>query len=729
MEKSLKLYFILMFVVFASILRASTEPLVIIKGKLDSDDLAPEEKETLLSEIIKSYITVNLDSALYYSDVYRLEFIDNKSNSKKKYECKYYSLLSNIYKEQRNPILFAEQSKRSLECYESGRDSKNIAKSNIDVGLAYAYEEKLGEAIKHFMKGRELYLSLNDSLNAVECSMQIALINLMQGEKDKGLESYFEVLNYYEKIGHFNKLGKLCNKIGLVYLDLNKNSDALHYFQKGLAYTESNGDLKVTSEILINLVGCYKERSEHQTALGYIKKGLIIAKEINSIEDQANFYYQLASTKHKLQKNYEALDAINQATLLHKELNDIDGLAKSLVLKSHILLDLSSYNEAHKCCKECYEISKKTETLNIQKTALDCISRTANALKSYREAYQYQKEYIKVSDSLQVINSKEIMSATDKRNQYQKEKAILEQQNLLNEALLEGEKTNTKLFALLSFISLLGLGFLGFSFLSGKRYTKRIKEKNKLIESNNNELSKLNVDLAQANSKLNNFTSVAAHDLKSPIRTIASYSQLLMIRNKDRFESKDLEMLNFVSQNAKQLTGMIDDLLAFSRINEDLGPAEVVNINEVLQIVTNNLGSVINEENVSIAVEGDLQEVKAHRNLLTQLFQNLISNGIKFKKENTPPVLTIRIEEQNDDTITYSVRDNGIGINPDHHDKIFTIFQRLHTKDEFEGSGIGLATCKGILDYYHMNIWLESEVGVGTKFSFNLPKVKAGQAI
>jgi len=724
MEKSLKLYYIFLFLVFASALRASTEPLVIIKGKLDSEDLAPVEKETILSEIIKSYITVNLDSALYYSDFYRQEFIDNRTYTKKNYECKYYSLLSNIYKEQRNLILFSEQSKRALGCYNSGRDTKNIAKSNVDVGLAYAYEEKLSEAIKHFVLGRKLYLSLNDSLNAVECSMQIAAINLMQGERDKGLESYFEVLNYYEKIGHFNKLGKLCNKIGLVYLDLNKNSDALHYFQKGLAYTESNGDLKVTSEILINLVGCYKERSEHQTSMGYINKGLAISKQINSTQDQANFYYELASTKHKLQKNYEALDAINQATLMLKELNDIDGLAKSLVLKSHILLDLSSYNEAHKCCKECYEISKKTETLNIQKTALDCISRTANALKSYREAYQYQKEYIKVSDSLQVINSKEIMSATEKRNQYQKEKAILEQQNILNEALLKGEKTNTKLFALLSFISLLGLGFLGFSFLSGKRYTKRIKEKNKLIESNNIELSKLNVDLAQANSKLNNFTSVAAHDLKSPIRTIASYSQLLMIRNKDRFESKDLEMLNFVSQNAKQLTGMIDDLLAFSRINEDLGPAEVVNINEVLQIVTNNLGSIINEENVSIAVEGSLLEVKAHKNLLTQLFQNLISNGIKFKKENIPPRLTIKIEDQNDDTITYSVQDNGIGINPDYHDKIFTIFQRLHTKDEFEGSGIGLATCKGILDYYHMYIWLESEVGVGTKFSFTLPKVK-----
>ena len=101
------------------------------------------------------------------------------------------------------------------------------------------------------------------------------------------------------------------------------------------------------------------------------------------------------------------------------------------------------------------------------------------------------------------------------------------------------------------------------------------------------------------------------------------------------------------------------------------------------------------------------------------------SNGIKFRKENIPPKLTVKVEEYNDTTITYSVQDNGIGINPDYHDKIFTIFQRLHKKDEFEGSGIGLATCKSILDYYHMQIWLESEVGKGTKFLFTLPRESA----
>lgn len=677
-------------------------------------------KEQYLSKIIDSYISTDIDSALFYSDIYRTTFVEDFEETP--YQCKYYNILSRIYREQHNLVLFQEQSKRALDCYITKDNVPSIASSHVDLGIAYAYQGKIREATIQFSKGKAIFLDLQDSLQAAKCAMHLATTSLMQGEKDTGLESYFEVLNYYEKIGYDEELGKLCNNIGLVYLGLNKTSDALHYFQKGLAYSEKSDDKFITAQVLVNIAGCHKENKEYQIALGYLHKGLKIAEEINSLHTQAMFFYEMAATKNKLGKNYEALDAANSAIVMWKEMNHVDEIAKSLVLKSHILMDLSSYHEAHSSCKECYEISKKTQTLDVQKTALDCISRTANALKIYREAYQYQKEYIMVSDSLQAINSKEKIAATEKRNQYQKEKAVLEQKNLLNEALLREEKNNTKIFALLSFISLLGFGLLGFIYLSGKKYTKQMKEKNKVIEKTNLELSKLNKDLETANSKLNNFTSVAAHDLKSPIRTIASYSQLLMMRNKDKFEEKDLEMLGFVSQNSKQLTEMIDDLLAFSKVNDDLGPAEVVNVNEVVQIVQNNLGAKISEENVTIAIEGDLKEVKAHKNLLTQLFQNLISNGIKFKKPDTLSKIIIRKEEVSDDTITYSISDNGIGIEASHFDKIFTIFQRLHNKDSFEGSGIGLATCKSIVDYYGQKIWLDSKVGHGTSFFFTLPK-------
>ena len=687
------------------------------KKFLEATDL--NEKEKLLRNIIESYTQINLDSALYYSDIYRKEFIDVDNPIT---ECNYFSLLSSIYKKQHNLILYQEQANRAMECYKSIDSKENTAKAHLELGIAFGYQGKIAEAKTSFEEAKDIFLEIPDSLMAAECSMHLGTTNIMKGERVEGLASYQEVLAYYEKIGYEDELSKLCNNIGLVHKDLYKNAEALHYFQKALAYAEKTEDKFIATQVLANIASCYTGNSEYNIALGYLDKGLLLSEEIESQYSKAIFYYEVASAKNKLGRNYEALDAINNSLVIVKEMNNVDQIARGLVKKSEILLALSNYSQAHNACKECYEISKRTQTLKIQKIALDCITKTANSLKIYKEAFEYQQEYIAVSDSLKVINDADKFAILEKETNYQREKAVLEQKNLLNEALLREEKNNTKIFALLSTLSLLGFALLGFIFMSNKRYTSRIKEKTVIIKKSNEELNKVNKDLENANTKLNNFTSVAAHDLKSPLRTMASYSQLLLMRNKGKFEEKDAEMLAFVSDNARRLTSMIDDLLTFSKINEDLGPTETIKTNDVVNVVLKNLESVIQEQKAQVNVIGNLGTVQAHTNLLTQLFQNLIANGIKFKQEHKLPAITIAKHAETEETMTYMVADNGIGISKEYHDKIFTIFQRLHKADDFEGSGIGLSTCKSIVDYYDQDIWLESEVNKGTKFFFTLPK-------
>ena len=698
------------------------------------------EKIPLLEDLVEKYILVDVDSALYYSDV--LQSVISETNSS---ECNYYSLLGKIYKAQHNLILFEEQSLMALKCYEGESNHTAVAESRMELGIAKAYQGEIKEAHQLFDTSRELFFEQGDSLKAIKCSMHMGSLHMMLNERANGLEKYFEALEYFERKDDIEQLAKLSNNIGLAYssfvtVDHNQEeaelSDedksyldkALKFYQNSLIYSEMGEQkeaynlLFLKSQSMANIASVYSRQDEYDIALGYLTKGLKLSKEIKSEYSVAIFNHDIAFAKNKIGKNYEALDAVNTSIPLFEKMNARDQVVRNYRLKADILMELSQYQAAHEACKRCYELSTGTQTPDVKKRALGCITRTSNALKLYKDAYLFQQQYIQVNDSIQMRNNKTRLKEEREKNKLESEQSLLVQKNKMNEILLKKEKANSRLYGMMSFLSIIGLSLLGLMLFQNRRNTTRIKEKNQEIESTLNELSKVNKDLGLVNEKLNNFTSVAAHDLKSPLRTISTYSQLLNMRNKETLKEKDQEMLHFVSSSSKQLSGMIDDLLAFSKLDKDLGVTQDVNIIDVVNLVKQNLQTSIQENNVTINVPYQLYTVKAHQNLLVQLFQNLISNGIKFKKEGQPVTIDIKTHEITNNKVTYSISDNGIGINPQHFDKIFTIFKRLNAPNLYEGSGIGLATCKGILDHYGQKIWVESEVGKGTTFYFTLAK-------
>ncbi len=738
-----KLYIIIPLVLWAIVAVAETPVIDSLKYRLDKSEIEIDERITSLENLIESYISVDQDSALYYSDILKQE-----TSSHNKSQCNYFQLLGKIYKQQHNLRLLQEQSYKALECYESEDNKIAAAKARTELGIAYAYQGKIKEASKMFNESRLLFFQQGDSLSAIDCSMHLGSLHMMQNEKAKGLEKYSEALKYYENTKNYSQLAKICFNIGTAYNSFQNSlmsnevqsdkkhlEQALEYFQKGLGYCKkidkdghSNSKF-LESQLLGSVAQVYTHMEEYDIALGYFAKALQLSEDIKNDRGIAEIHYDIAYTKYKLSQNYEALDAIHLATPIFERLHYVDMIVRSKKLEADILIGLSQYQKAHNICKECYAISKKTETLDVKKDALKCITKTSNALKIYRDAYIFQQEYIAVNDSMQAMTNKENLAFQRKKDEIEKDNALLLQKNELTELLLKKERSNSRIYSLVSILSILGLGLLGFIYVLRGRHTKRIKEKTLEIKNANKELSKLNAefsllnkDMEITNQKLNNFTSVAAHDLKSPLRTISTYSQLLTMRNKDKLGEKDQEMLNFVSDSSKQLSGMIDDLLAFSKIDQDLGPAQVVSIAEVIDTVKNNLASVIQEESVSIEVPENLYQVKAHKNLLSQLFQNLIANGIKFRKKDDLSVIKINTVDISKDTITYSISDNGIGIEKQYFDRIFTIFKRLNGNSDYAGSGIGLATCKSIVEYYGHKIWLKSEVGKGTSFFFTLPR-------
>lgn len=243
----------------------------------------------------------------------------------------------------------------------------------------------------------------------------------------------------------------------------------------------------------------------------------------------------------------------------------------------------------------------------------------------------------------------------------------------------------------------------------------------KTMESNlkiaNDNLKRSMLELKRSNSELEQFAYVASHDLQEPLRMVASYTELLARRYKDKLDDNANDFIHYAVDGARRMQTLINDLLQFSRVGTRARPFSKTDCRLVVDIVLKNLDELIHETNTQFII-GDLPVINADESQLIQLFQNLIHNAIKFHDTHTPEI-TITAKKQ-DNNWLFAVKDNGIGIDPAYKDRIFMIFQRLHTRDEYPGSGIGLAICKKIVERHNGTIWFDSEPKQGTTFYFTI---------
>ena len=246
--------------------------------------------------------------------------------------------------------------------------------------------------------------------------------------------------------------------------------------------------------------------------------------------------------------------------------------------------------------------------------------------------------------------------------------------------------------------------------------TEVITERKKAQES----LKRLNQDLSRSNRELEQFAYVASHDLQEPLRAISSYTQLLSKKYQSKLDAQADKYIHYIVDGATNMQQLIKDLLSFSRVGTHGKELAVTDCEVVLNRVLDNLKVAIIESDAIVTYDS-LPIVMGDDIQLSQLLQNLIGNAIKFRSQEVP-IVHISAELKAKEWIV-SVRDNGIGIEPEYFERIFTIFQRLHTRREYPGTGIGLAVCKKIVERHGGKIWVESELGVGTIFYFSIPQL------
>jgi PAS domain S-box-containing protein len=245
---------------------------------------------------------------------------------------------------------------------------------------------------------------------------------------------------------------------------------------------------------------------------------------------------------------------------------------------------------------------------------------------------------------------------------------------------------------------------------------------NEMLRMEMEERRKLDAELRRSNENLERFAYVASHDLREPLRTISSYSELLARRYKGKLDRDADDFIGFILDGSERMQSLISDILTYSRVGSGGRVREEVDCGAVLEGVTKSLAQEIRESR-AVITSGTLPTIVGNENSFVQLFQNLMDNAIKFRGGD-PPRIHVGAE-RSDAGWEFSVSDNGIGIDPAQYDRIFMIFQRLHERGKYPGTGVGLAICRKIVENLGGKIWVESEPGKGATFRFTVPEMRA----
>lgn len=251
----------------------------------------------------------------------------------------------------------------------------------------------------------------------------------------------------------------------------------------------------------------------------------------------------------------------------------------------------------------------------------------------------------------------------------------------------------------------------------------RVTERTLQLEQRSSELEERSAQLEKTNQQLESFSYSVSHDLRAPLRAISGFSQILARRHRDELSEEGRHFLDNIVEASAHMGRLIDDLLSYSRLGRKAIVLKPVALGQILHNISNTLQSRIVESKASLLIPDDLPAVTGDQTLLTQIFTNLIDNALTYRKPEIPAQVSVKWRDAGDGHVVISVSDNGIGIAAEHFEKIFSVFQRLHSQDEYQGTGIGLAVVQKSVGMLDGKVSLESSPGSGSTFHVQLPAV------
>ncbi len=575
-----------------------------------------------------------------------------------------------------------------------------VAKAYNTRGTAYWHKSNYTGSIESHEQALQIWQSLSDNKGIGRSFIGIGNANLRKGDFHKALKHLQSALPHFEEADYAEGIASIYNNIGVIYKNWGDYEKAAMYYHKALEIKEKSEAPKGSIANSYNNIGIlYVFQENYPKALEYIQIAEKINRESNNINALADNYNNIALIHNREGRNDEALNYLNESLKMKRELGDKTGMTVSYREIGEVHKQQGKYDEALKNYLEALKIREEIDSRNGIGFFCNRIGETLMLIGKFDEAISYLKRGLKINLEIGskafAKESYQYLSKTYAfKGNYEKAYQHLSQYINVKDELFSEERTKT----------------------INEIQTKYEAEKKDL------EIEKLNMEqqhLIDINNELELFAGKAAHDLKEPLRMMSSYSGLLNMRYAENLDEDGREYVDIIQSAAKRMSNLLNGLLEYARSGAANVRKEDIDLNDILSHVEHNLQLTIEETGAQILYD-TLPEVLATPSSMLQLFQNIIANGIKFRKKDIVPTIKINYEKQSSDYL-FSIADNGIGIPDEQKEQVFEIFRRLNSRKYYSGSGIGLATCKKIIEGLGGNIWLESTHGVGTTFYFTIP--------
>ncbi len=555
---------------------------------------------------------------------------------------------------------------------------------------------------------------LNSSYN------DIASIYAKTGRPDEALVILQKLADRYKEAGDLGAISISYLNMALLLKENKNNAEARRYFLQALDATEKSNQDMLKSAVHLEIAGMYYSEGNIEDAKQNYSQAFDIADKSEDIWVSALSTLGLSSINLDTGNKELALAQAREAVKLTEQIGDNSALVSAKSKLAEILNKIEKYEESLRINFFIVELAEKNNLVSERLHAYLDLSKTYQQIEDYENAFLFSEKYHALQDS--TFSKEKAKNILDLEKKYQsdlkdKENTVLKLQQKEQELQIKQNTTFNK--ALLLILFLLAI----VSLLAYRRYKDKILAHKVLEEKVNErteELRLMNQNLATSNKELERFAYIASHDLREPLRNISGFAGLLKKELKPKPGSTIEEYLSFISNNTNQLSALIQDILAFSKLNQEIDQTTIVDPNIIINDINNSLAHTIKEKKVKIFIKDTLPMLKSSGQQIHFLFKNLIENGIKYNNSSYPRIDIICNDLGN--KYEFFVKDNGIGINPDYSAKIFEMFTRLHDREKFNGTGLGLSLCKKVVENHGGDIRVESIEEKGSTFIFTLPK-------